>query len=157
MIALGVDPGIAKFGYGCVRHERGTLAYVDAGVITTSPRDPVSERLAAIAENFEAALTRLSPDVAVVERLIPAAGRNLGAVMEVRGVVLLLLTKRGIRIFEESPKTVKALTTRHGSATKAQMRKTVQRLLDIPALPPADAADALALAILAKNRWMTEA
>ena len=151
MLVLGLDPGIAKFGYGLVAHERGSIRMVDAGVLLTPAHQPAAERLAVIGTGITALLNRHTPDMVVIERLIPGPGRNLGAVAEARGVALYLAGLRKLPVAEESARAVKALTTRHGGATKLQMRKTVQRLLQLPELPSPDAADALAIALQYKG------
>jgi crossover junction endodeoxyribonuclease RuvC len=150
MLVLGLDPGIAKFGYGIVRHERGGIAFVTAGVLTTSARTDTPARLADISSGITALLDQYPVDRIMLERLVPGPGRNLGVVAEARGMALALAGARGIPVTEESPRAVKSLITRHGSATKLQMRRTVQRLLGTSELLAADAADALALAILGK-------
>ena len=149
MIILGLDPGIAKFGWGVLRKESGALAYQDAGVITTPANTPTSQRLLTLSRELHKVIESHSPKRAVVERLVPGPNRNLGVVAEARGVALLLLGEFSIPYSEESPKAVKSVATRHGAATKMQIRRTVQKLLGMNELPPADAADALALAMLA--------
>ena len=150
MKILGLDPGIARFGYGVVTRTHGTFSYVAAGVIHTPAGDPLPLRLATIEKTLVGVIAEHDPGCAVIERLVPGPGRTLSGVAEARGVALLLLGKENIPVTEESPKAVKALTTRHGAATKMQMRKTIQRLLMMDSLPPADAADALALAVLGR-------
>ena len=154
MLILGLDPGIAKFGYGYVLHSGGSVSFVDAGTITTSPETETAERLAEISTAIQDLLSKQKPDAVVIERLIPGPNRNLGRVFEARGVALSLVGLHNIPISEESPKAVKSLTTRHGSATKQQMRKTVQRLLNMKELPLPDAADALAMAILGRGSFI---
>ena len=154
MLVLGLDPGIAKFGYGYVLHDGGSVSFVEAGTITTSPETAPEKRLAEISTYLQELLSKNLPDVVVIESLIPGPNRNMGRVFEARGVALSLLGMLNLPVFEESPKTVKLLITRYGSATKQQMRKTVQRLLDMPNLPMPDAADALALAILGRGSFV---
>ena len=154
MLILGLDPGIAKFGYGYVLHSKGSVSFVDAGTITTSSETDSEKRLAEISTAIQNLLSQQKPDTVVIERLIPGPNRNLGRVFEARGVALSLIGLHDIPVSEESPKAVKALITRHGSATKQQMRKTVQRLLNMKELPSPDAADALALAILGRGSFV---
>lgn len=149
MIILGLDPGIAKFGYGVLQKQAGKLTFEDAGVITTPANTPTSERLLALSRELREVFHKHSPERAVIERLVPGPERNLGVVAEARGVALLLLGEFSVPYTEESPKVVKSVATRHGAATKMQIRRTVQKLLGMDELPPADAADALALAMIA--------
>lgn len=151
MIVLGLDPGIARCGYGVVRHAHGTVEHVRSGVVTTTPKDTTATRLLIIDNALSSIFKEYAPDTVVIERLIPGPNRNLGVVSEVRGVLLLLIAQAGIPYSEESPKAVKLLTTRYGSATKMQMRRTIQKLLSMDTLPAADAADALALALLGRS------
>lgn len=152
MIVLGIDPGLAKFGYGLVAYERGGIRYCEAGCITTPATAPVADRLVIIARELARVLDARRPNRIILERLIPGPNRNLGKVAEVRGVVLLASGERRIPVEEISPKALKVLTTRSGDAGKMQMCKTVQRLLGLRELPSADTADALALAILGSAR-----
>ncbi len=148
MIVLGLDPGIAKFGYGVLSREHGVVSYVDAGVIKTPSSDSTAVRLAALEAELSLVFQKHKISHVVIERLIPGPHRNLGVVSEARGVALLLIGQHKLPYSERSPKTVKLLITRHGAATKMQMRLTMQRLLQMEALPLPDAADALALALL---------
>ena len=151
MIVLGLDPGIANFGYGVVQHSGGNVSYLVAGVVKTPADSPTSDRLVTIAATLRSVIEEHRPEQVVIERLVPGPQRNLGTVSEARGAALLVIGEAELPYTEESPKAVKALTTRHGSATKLQIRKTIQRLLGMEELPPADAADALALAILGRS------
>lgn len=157
MIILGIDPGIAKLGYGCVRHSKNTLTHVTSGVFTSSASAAPEKRLAELWEKLSLLFRDTSPDHVVIERLFPAANITVHRVSEVRGIILLLASLQNIPVEEISPRTLKAVTTRFGGAPKMQMRLTVQRLLNLPALPPADAADALALAILGNTRHLGRA
>ena len=150
MLVLGLDPGIAKFGYGYVEHEHGKIHFIDAGVVKTPASETLALRLATIQESLSVLLTRRLPDRVVIERLVPAPGRSLIGVAEARGVALALIGQHKLPVSEESPKAVKMLATRYGGATKMQMRLTIQKLLYMEDLPPADAADALALAALGR-------
>lgn len=152
MIILGIDPGLAKLGYGVITYAGGDLRYLDAGVLTTPPSLPTPQRLAMLMDRLEEHCNHRKPARIVLERLFPGPHRNLGKVAEVRGIALLLAGRRGIPVLETSPKAIKTLLTRYGSAEKMQMRRTVQRILGMPELPPADAADALALAISGAGR-----
>lgn len=148
MIVLGLDPGIAHFGFGVVERRGTLMKYCDAGVFTTSPKDAVPQRLVFLAGELTQLFTRYQPDRIALERLFPAPHTNFGKVGEVRGVVLLFAGQHRVPVEEISPTTLKAFTTRSGNAGKLQIRKTVQRILGLSALPLSDAADALGLAIL---------
>jgi crossover junction endodeoxyribonuclease RuvC len=152
MVILGIDPGIAKLGYAVISREGEVFSIIDSGVFTTPPTLTTTLRLATIADHLTKLCERVRPDRIILERLIPGPHRNLGKVAEVRGVVLLIAGQRDIPVEEVFPTALKLSTTRTGAATKMQMRRTVQRLLGLPKLPPPDTADALALALLGSTR-----
>lgn len=149
MIILGLDPGIAKFGFGVLEKQSGKLTFLNAGVITTPAGEDPAQRLFTLSNALRDVFERYHPERAVIERLIPGVQKNLGVVAEARGVALMLLAEFSVPYTEESPKAVKAVATRHGAATKMQVRRTIQKLLNTSELLPADAADAVALAMLA--------
>lgn len=147
---LGVDPGLTRCGVGVVdvaRDRTATLVTVD--VIRTSPDDPLEQRVLAIGDGIERMLDEFKPDVVALERVF--AQQNLRTVMGVAqasGVVLLLSARRGLAVGLHTPTEVKAALTGYGSADKKQLGAMVARILRLDAVPtPADASDALALAI----------
>lgn len=150
MLVLGVDPGLTRCGLGLVRGEPGrTLELVAVDHLHTSPDQPLGERLAAVGEHFEAWLDTHEPDAVALEQVF--SQRNVRTVMataQVSGVVLATAARRGVPIALHTPSEVKAAVTGNGRADKAQVAAMVTRLLRLAAPPrPADAADALALAI----------
>ena len=150
MLVLGVDPGLTRCGLGLVRGEPGRpleLGAVD--VAKTPPGMDLGERLATIAQVLESWLETYQPDAVAVEQVF--SQRNVRTVMgtaQVSGVVLATAARRSIPIALHTPSEVKAAVTGNGRADKAQVAAMVTRLLKLTAAPrPADAADALALAI----------
>jgi crossover junction endodeoxyribonuclease RuvC len=147
---LGVDPGLTRCGVGIVDIEptrRATLIAVT--VIQTSPDLALERRLLAIAEQLAEMLEEHRPDVVALERVF--AQHNVRTVMgtaQASGVVLHTAAARGLAVTLHTPTEVKAAVTGHGGANKKQVTSMVQRILRLDAPPrPADAADALALAI----------
>jgi crossover junction endodeoxyribonuclease RuvC len=147
---LGIDPGLTRCGVGVVdvaRDRSASLVHVD--VVRTSPDMPIAERLAAIARGVRAVLDAHRPDVVAVERVF--AQHNLHSVTgtaQASGVALMLAAERGIPAATHTPSEVKAAVTGYGSADKRQVQTMIARVLRLDALPqPADAADALALAL----------
>ena len=110
---------------------------------------PLPERLATIAAGIRAVLAEHSPDVVAVERVF--AQHNVRTVMgtaQASGVALLLAAEHGLPAATHTPSEVKAAITGYGAADKRQVQTMVARVLRLDALPqPADAADALALAL----------
>lgn len=148
MIALGIDPGTRALGWGVVAQSGNRLRHVAHGVIRAGAKDSLSARLAQIAEALEGVLERHHPALASVETLFfhkdPQAAAKLG---HARGVVLLCLERACIPLREHAPARVKLTLTGHGQAEKRQVGMMVRAVLDLEELPPADASDALALAI----------
>lgn len=147
---IGIDPGLTRCGVGIVDVERDRSArLVHVGVIRSPIDAPISERLAAIARGIREALAEHRPDVLAVERVF--AQHNLQTVMgtaQASGVALMLAAEHGIPAATHTPSEVKAAITGYGSADKAQVQHMVARVLRLEELPkPADAADALALAL----------
>ncbi len=147
---LGVDPGLTRCGVGVVDVARDrTATFVTVEVIRTSKDDPLEKRLLEIAEGVERVLDEFTPDAVALERVF--AQQNLRTVMGVAqasGVVLLVAARRGLAVGMHTPTEVKAALTGYGSADKKQLGAMVARVLRLDEVPkPADASDALALAI----------
>jgi crossover junction endodeoxyribonuclease RuvC len=147
---LGVDPGLTRCGVGIVDVAPDRSArLVHVGVIRSATDLPIERRLAAIAAGLREVLDEHSPDVVAVERVF--AQDNLHTVMgtaQASGIALMLAGERGLRAATHTPSEVKAAVTGYGSADKRQVQTMVARVLRLDALPqPADAADALALAL----------
>ena len=150
MRVLGIDPGLTRCGLGVVEGATGRpLTLVEVGVLRTSPDAPVQDRLLALADELHAWLERYQPDAVAVERVF--SQHNVRTVMgtaQVSGVALLAAARRGLPAALHTPSEVKAAVTGHGRADKAQVAVMVTRVLRLPTAPrPADATDALALAI----------
>jgi len=147
---LGIDPGLTRCGVGIVdvdRSRRGTLVHV--GVIRTPPDMPIGDRLAAVAAGIRTVLEQHRPDAVAVERVF--AQHNSHTVMgtaQASGVALLLAAEAGLPAATHTPSEVKAAVTGYGSADKKQVQAMIARILRLDAPPqPADAADALAIAL----------
>lgn len=147
---LGIDPGLTRCGVGVVdvRADRSaTLVHV--GVVRSGADLPTAERLALIAAGLRDVLTRHRPDVVAVERVFAQQNRNtVMGTAQASGVALLLAAEHGLPAETHTPSEVKAAITGYGSADKLQVQTMVARVLRLDALPqPADAADALAIAL----------
>lgn len=150
MRVMGVDPGLTRCGLGVVDALPGRRAgLVEVGVARSEVDDEPARRLAAIGAVVEEWLDRLCPDAVAVERVF--AQHNVRTVMgtaQVSGVVMAAAARRGIPVALHTPSEVKAAVTGNGRADKAQVAAMVRRILGLDAAPrPADAADALALAL----------
>ena len=150
MRVLGIDPGLTRCGVGVVDGDVGRpLTLVGVGVVRTASDLPVAQRLVAIEAGLDEWIERYRPDAVAVERVF--SQHNVRTVMgtaQASGVALVVAARRGIPVALHTPSEVKAAVSGSGRADKAQVGAMVTRLLRLDAPPsPADAADALALAI----------
>ena len=150
MRVLGVDPGLTRCGLGVVEGSGGrSVRAVAVDVVRTPPEAEVAQRLGAVADAVEAWIAEHRPDVVAVERVF--AQHNVRTVMgtaQVSGVVALVAGRAGLPVAFHTPSEVKAAVTGSGRAGKEQVTAMVTRVLSLGVAPrPADAADALALAI----------
>lgn len=150
MRVLGVDPGLTRCGVGVVDSLPGRRAsLVAVGVIRSDPATTPDLRLLTVALELDTWLDEHVPDVVAVERVF--AQHNVGTVMgtaQVAGLAMVAAARRGIPVALHTPSEVKAAVTGSGRAGKEQVQRMVQNLLRLSEAPrPADAADALALAI----------
>ncbi|OBK85646.1 crossover junction endodeoxyribonuclease RuvC [Mycobacterium sp. 1165178.9] len=150
MRVMGVDPGLTRCGLSVVETGRGrTVVALDVDVVRTPSDAPLAERLLTISDAVEHWLATHQPDVVAIERVFSQL--NVSTVMgtaQAGGVVARAAAKRGIDVHFHTPSEVKAAVTGNGAADKVQVTAMVTRILALQAKPtPADAADALALAI----------
>ncbi len=157
MRVLGVDPGLTRCGFGVVDGDPGrTLTLVTAGVIRTPADMELSRRLNSLERALEQILDETKPDAVAVERVF--SQHNVRTVMgtaQAGAVAIASAARRDLPVALHTPSEVKAAVTGHGRADKGQVGVMVQRLLRLQQMPtPADAADALALAIC--HLWRDE-
>ncbi|WP_201766248.1 crossover junction endodeoxyribonuclease RuvC [Leifsonia xyli] len=150
MRVLGIDPGLTRCGVGVVDVRRDRrAALVEVTVIRTPADMPLEQRLLAVGDGIAALLDVYGPAVVAIERVF--AQHNLRTVMgvaQVSGVALHTAAQRGLPVALHTPSEIKAAITGYGSADKKQVQGMVARILGLPEAPkPADAADALAIAI----------
>lgn len=150
MRVLGIDPGLTRCGLGVVEGSVGRpLTMRDVGVIRTSAELPVWERLVSIEKGIDAWIEEHQPDSVAIERIF--ARSDVSTIMgtaQASGLAMVCAARRGIPVALHTPSEVKAAVSGNGRADKAQVGAMVTRILRLDAMPkPADAADALALAI----------
>jgi crossover junction endodeoxyribonuclease RuvC len=155
---FGVDPGLTRCGLGVVEGVPGRPPkLVAVGVIRTAADDDIATRLLAIETEIERWLTEYEPDTVAVERVF--SQHNVRTVMgtaQAGAVAIVSAARRGLPVALHTPSEVKAAVTGNGRADKEQVTTMVSRLLRLTEKPrPADAADALALAIC--HLWRTPA
>ena len=150
MRVLGIDPGLTRCGLGVVEGAVGRpLSLVTVTVLRTSADAAVADRLVLILDGIEAVLDEYRPDAVAVERVF--ARSDVSTVMgtaQASGVAMVAAARRQLPLALHTPSEVKAAVSGNGRADKQQVGAMVARILRLDAAPrPADAADALALAI----------
>lgn len=150
MRVMGIDPGLTRCGIGVVEVDaarRATL--VSVGVARSNKELATHFRLRDISIALEQELARYQPDIVAIERVF--AHDNLQSVtttMQVMGVAMSVVGRAGLPMAVHTPSEVKAAITGNGNASKSQVQHMVARVLGLNEVPrPADAADALAIAI----------
>ena len=167
---LGLDPGLARTGYGCVASDGRTYQYLDAGLITTKTADSLAKRLTILYDDISQIIAQLQPEVVACEQLFfprqkttkqavtnpsdhgilfkPAMPADLVSVAHARGILLLACHQANLPIHTYTPVQIKVALTNYGQADKEQVQKMVQTVLGITGLAKKpDQADALAAAL----------
>ena len=150
MRVLGIDPGLTRCGLGVVEGTVGRpLTLVDVNVVRTSADLPIAQRLVTIEKGIDAWLDEYQPDAVAVERVFARSDSStIMGTAQASGIALVAAARRGLPIALHTPSEVKAAVSGSGRADKAQVGAMVTRILRLDSPPkPADAADALALAI----------
>lgn len=147
---LGIDPGLTRCGVGVIELGRSRkLSFVQVTVLQSSTDLEIQERIGSIGAELAQLLDLVKPDVIAIEKVF--SQQNLSTVMgtaQISGVAIFLAQQRGIPVALHTPTEVKAAVTGSGRAAKAQVGEMVLKLLNLKEVPrPADAADALAIAI----------
>jgi crossover junction endodeoxyribonuclease RuvC len=160
MRVLGIDPGLTRCGLGIVDGLPGRQPTLIAVDVVRTPADlDIAQRLVSIEQAVEDWIVSYRPTAVAIERVF--AQHNVQTVMgtaQAAGVAMLAAARRGITVALHTPSEVKAAITGSGRAPKDQVGAMVQRILRTEAIPqPADAADALALAICHVWRGSTTA
>lgn len=150
MRILGIDPGMTRCGMGVIDAAGARqVTYVDVTVARSSADTAPHRRLEIIADEIDRMMAKHKPDVVAVERMFAEDNvRSIIGTAQVAGVAMLAASRAGLPLAMHSPSEVKAAVTGDGRAEKKAVQLMVQRILRLKELPkPADAADALALAI----------
>lgn len=154
MRIIGIDPGTTRIGFGVVDYQNSKFSLVKFGVIKNTKKDG-SYSLVLAEKEISKLLEKYRPTLAGVEKLFFFNNqKTIMAVSEMRGVIILTLTKAGLPIVEPTPLQVKQGLSGYGKADKAQVQKMVRMLMGIKEeIEPDDAADALAIAICVANNY----
>ena len=147
-VVLGIDPSLRGTGFGIVRIEKRQAASLSHGTIKCSAAWERSRCLVQITQGIREQIEKFHPTACVVEGLFYAQNFQTALIMgEARGASLVAAAEAGLEIFEIAPRKVKQAIVGYGAAQKLAVAKMVQRMLNLPAPPEADAADALALTL----------
>jgi len=147
---LGIDPGLTRCGVGVIDLGRSRkVSLVHVSVITSPKESDLDSRIGSIGKELEALIIKQQPSAIAIERVF--SQQNLASVMgtaQISGVAIYLAHKYSIPVALHTPTEVKAAVTGSGRAGKKQVGEMVAKLLSLSEVPtPADAADALAIAI----------
>lgn len=148
MRVLGIDPGTLQMGVGILEKIGFETTLVTYETVRISPSLPMPERLKVIYRSLLDYLERFEPEVVALENVF--FGRDVRALVkigEARGCAMLAAAERGVPVVEYPPARVKEAISGNGRASKIQIQQMVKHLLRLEALPPEDAADALAVAL----------
>jgi len=159
-LILGLDPGLATLGFGLIKciynaktKELDSTSMVDFGVIKTTKKQEMGERLITIYEDLHTILNTFKPDLAATEKLFFYRMSNTILVAQARGILVLVLAQHKIPLIEFTPPQIKKIMTGYGNADKSDVQQAVARELNLDEIPkPDDAADALAVALAAS--WL---
>ncbi|QTH58695.1 crossover junction endodeoxyribonuclease RuvC [Corynebacterium hindlerae] len=147
---MGIDPGLTRCGLSVVQTGTGRSIYpVSVGVVRTPADAPLSERLLRLSDAVTSWIAEYEPDVVAIERVFERG--NVSTVMHTAhavGVLVLAAAQQGLPVHMYTPSEVKKAISGNGRADKKQMTSMITRILGLSEPPkPADAADALALAV----------
>ena len=153
MRVFGIDCGTEITGFGVVdSDDSGILSRIvckAVGAIRLSKANPLPQRLAEVHRRLSEEMVRWRPEVVAIEEVFYSVNAKSALKLgQVRGVALLTAAEQGLPVAEYAPLSIKSSVVGYGLAKKEQVQFMVARLLNLPELPqPADAADALAIAI----------
>ena len=157
MRVVGIDPGISHTGFGIVdTDERGRLAHVTSGCISSTAKTPFVERLSKIHTELEKVFQEYEPDHMAVEQVFFARNARSALLLgQARGVTLLSASLAGIPVYEYAATVIKQAVCRYGQAGKQQVGDMVNALLRIDKKLSSHASDALAVCICHTHCFQT--
>lgn len=130
MLILGIDPGTATTGYGCIHVGESSFEFVDWGLIETDKNLSPEVRLAAIYESMGVILEKFQPDILAIEKVFFSNNAKTAIrVGQAQGVILLSAANKNIPVIEYAPGTIKKIVAGDGRAKKLQVQESVRKLL----------------------------
>ena len=148
MRIIGIDPGLARVGYGIIDEIEGKKIMIDCGIIETKSTQKEEERLVEIYNDLSSIIKKWNPNSAAVEKFFFYRSSTTISVVQARGVIMMTLGKYKLQIQEFPPMQIKLAVTGYGHSDKNEVLNCVMNELSITSPPkPDDAADALAIAL----------
>ena len=149
---MGIDPGLARVGYGIIEVKNQDKKILDCGVIETNKKMKEEDRLYEIFQDLNNLINYWKPDVAAVEKFFFYRSSTTISVVQARGVIMMILGSKNIPVSEYAPAQVKLTVTGSGKASKQEVLEAVMDNLKLNYAPkPDDSADALAIALTRLN------
>ena len=152
MRIIGIDPGLARVGYGIIEIKNEKKILLDCGIIETSKVKKEEDRLHEIFKDLNEFLDYWNPNVAAVEKFFFYRSSTTISVVQARGVIMMVLASKKITVSEYSPAQIKLTIAGSGKASKREILDAVMYTLELNKPPkPDDSADALAIALTKLN------
>ena len=152
MRIIGIDPGLARVGYGIIDVKNDQKFLLDCGVIETNKDIKEEYRLLEIFNDLNELICHWNPNIAAVEKFFFYRSSTTISVVQARGVIMMVLASKNIPVSEYSPAQVKLTITGTGKASKQEVLEAVMYHLKLKKAPkPDDSADALAIALTKLN------
>tara|TARA_Y100001978_G_scaffold40591_1_gene36138 strand:+ start:192 stop:662 length:471 start_codon:yes stop_codon:yes gene_type:complete len=152
LVIIGIDPGLARVGYGIIEVKKNEKKLLDCGIIETQKGNKEENRLFEIYTDLKELINKWKPDYAAVEKFFFYKSSTTISVVQARGVIMMALGSFSIPISEYAPAQVKLTITGSGKATKKDVLEAVMYSLKLDYAPrPDDSADALAIALTKFN------
>ena len=148
MRIIGIDPGLARVGYGIIDDIEGKKIMIDCGIIETKSTQKEEKRLEEISNDLSSIINKWNPNSAAVEKFFFYRSSTTISVVQARGVIMMTLGKHNLSIQEFPPMQIKLAVTGYGHSDKNEVLNSVMYELSLTSAPkPDDAADALAIAL----------
>ena len=152
MRIIGIDPGLGRVGYGIIETHHEKKKLLDCGVIETNKTNKEEDRLCEIFNDLNTLVDRWKPDIAAVEKFFFYRSSTTISVVQARGVIMMVLASKKIKVSEYAPSQVKLTIAGSGKASKKEVIEAVMYNLNLNYAPkPDDSADAFAIALTKLN------
>ena len=152
MRIIGIDPGLGRVGYGIIETQYEDKILLDCGVIETNKTKKEEDRLYEIFKDLNTLIDNWKPDIAAVEKFFFYKSSTTISVVQARGVIMMVLASKNIKVSEYAPSQVKLTIAGSGKASKKEVIEAVMYNLNLNYAPkPDDSADALAIALTKLN------